>query len=49
MTQYTKENKAAFIKDVLAMANSHHKGSKHIILGVKDVPGDERKLVGIEN
>ena len=46
--EYSKDNKSDLIKDLLSMANSLYSGDKFIIVGVRDEPGVERKVVGIE-
>lgn len=48
-TMYTKENKIDFIKDIVAMANSHIIDDKYIVVGVKDEPDKEKDFIGIEN
>lgn len=45
--EYKKEKYDSFIKDVVAMANAHFKGDKFIILGIKDIPGEEKKILGL--
>ena len=45
---YSKEKKRDFIKDILAMANSINKEDKFIIIGVQDIPGEKRKIIGID-
>lgn len=47
MTQYTKEKKLELIKDMISMANSEYKGDKYIIVGVKNIPGNKNKIIGI--
>ncbi|OAS13955.1 helix-turn-helix domain-containing protein [Paenibacillus oryzisoli] len=45
---YTKEKKNDFLKDVIAMANSHLSDDKYIIFGIKDKPGEEKDIIGID-
>ena len=45
---YSKEKKGDFIKDILAMANSMSKNDKFIIIGVQDIPGKKRQIIGID-
>jgi hypothetical protein len=45
---YPKKGTADLLKDVMAMANSSHKGNKYIILGVKDNPVEGRFIVGVQ-
>ena len=46
-TQYTKRQHEDLLKDVIAMANAHAEGTRHIILGVKYRPGGTRDFLGI--
>lgn len=45
---YSKEKKGDFIKDILAMANSMSQEDKFIIVGVEDMPGKKREIIGID-
>ncbi len=45
--QYKKHAKEDLIKDIMAMANSQHNGNKYIIVGIKDIPGEQRQVIGI--
>ena len=45
---YSKDKKEDFIKDILEMANSMNKDDKFIIIGVQDIPGEKRQIIGID-
>ncbi|MGE6593664.1 AlbA family DNA-binding domain-containing protein [Bacillus mycoides] len=45
---YPRKGCTDLLKDILSMANSHHKGTKYIILGVKDDILNGRTIVGID-
>ncbi|KAA2389959.1 ATP-binding protein [Bacillus cereus] len=45
---YPKKGCVDLLKDILSMANSSHKGTKYIILGVKDDILNGRSIVGID-
>lgn len=36
------------IKDIMAMANSDYLGDKYIIIGIKDIKGQKKQVIGIE-
>lgn len=42
-------DKVSLLKDFIAMANSHYRGDKYIIIGVKDMPGVPREIRGISS
>ncbi|MCP4502424.1 MAG: ATP-binding protein [Deltaproteobacteria bacterium] len=43
----SNEEKSEIVKDILAMANAWGKGDRHILIGVKEQPG-EAELLGIQ-
>lgn len=45
---YSPVKSIAFIKDIIAFANSHISDDKYIIIGVKNEPGKSKEFVGIE-
>ena len=46
--QYGKDKKEDLLKDVISMANSEIDADKYIIIGVKYIPGQKNKLIGID-
>lgn len=46
-TQYSKDEHAEFLRDVIAMANADRSTDSCIIIGVKDVHGEARQFLGI--
>lgn len=41
-------NKIALLKDIMSMANAHSMNKKYIIIGVKDIPGSDRQIIGLD-
>lgn len=46
---YGKKGSTDLLKDIIAMANASHNGSKYIILGVKDDMEKGKLIIGISN
>lgn len=46
--EYGKNN-FELIKDVMSMANSHTNEKKYIVIGVKDTPNEDGKIIGLED
>ncbi|WP_281936364.1 RNA-binding domain-containing protein, partial [Paenibacillus tyrfis] len=44
---YKQEKQEDLLKDIMAMANSNHPGTKYIIIGIKERPGREPEIIGI--
>jgi hypothetical protein len=44
---YAAKGTPDLLKDIMAMANAQYQGSKYIIMGIKDDPGDSRRIEGI--
>ena len=42
------KQKDDFVKDIMSMANSFESGNKYIVIGVKDTPGLDREIIGID-
>ena len=47
--EYHKKNYESLIKDVMSMANSISNNEKIIVIGVKNTPGQENKIIGLDN
>ena len=45
---YTEQEDESLIRDCLALANAEAKGARLILLGVRDAPGGERDVVGVD-
>lgn len=40
-------DKISLIKDIMSMANANSMNKKYIIIGVKDIPGSDRQIIGL--
>lgn len=42
-------NKISLLKDIMSMANANSTDKKYIIIGVKDIPGSDREIIGLDS
>lgn len=41
-------DKTSLLKDIMSMANANSTDKKYIIIGVKDIPGSDREIIGLD-
>jgi len=49
LTEYTKPEYSAFLKDIISMANANTSESRYIIIGLKPKSDGDRGIIGIKN